>query len=601
MIVLELEGGRFERFRVVFHPRVTVITGLSPSQRSLLGSQLTGAFGGADADFSLIVDVGAGPQELTSDLVADLGLARSTASSRSRTNELPGAVIVSEDGISEEMPTPFEPLPDASPLEGAREELRSAEAELQQLEWMLENARAGSPDAIAERVRQAEEDHQTALQAIAHFDASVDELWQRWVEDEDDPTTEKPFDYNEDPRRARLTELHGILVRGAGELQSEIDHEPFDMDDFAGALGAAITARDNPVTPEQAKQREQLAIHWHETMEALKARPVVAAPSAWVMNQARTELDAAADRVALLTSQVDRGIDVKAQLIRAQHALEDAQRVWDDLDTSTDTQTPRLLETLERLRSQIAAALGEVPADDDMERALLAHTLQQWNGQDPFDALIARMSVVGLDAGREDIIDLAEQWLERRNALAGSLAQLHVDVDHCEHLQAGLDAAEEIERDAAAQLADARSQTATPTLTPAQLEQLHRDHAEAIDGARAARRKVEYFAQLNAAKAPPVGAHARSGAPSDPSELEDGYVLARAAGLRRHGEGEAVPLVIDGSFDHLGSEFAARVLDVLPNISPQVQVVYLAGNDVAVEWAKRQQDDVAGVATPQPL
>src|SRR5690242_15128258 len=93
MLFIEAEGQNAPRFHVEFHPRVTVVSRLTPELRARLAASLRAALFGDPVDLIMNVDVGGVPQELTHDLLARLGLQRRPLDNLITAEDLPGAIV----------------------------------------------------------------------------------------------------------------------------------------------------------------------------------------------------------------------------------------------------------------------------------------------------------------------------------------------------------------------------------------------------------------------------------------------------------------------------------------------------------------------------
>jgi chromosome segregation ATPase len=638
VILIELEGGGSRRYRLEFHPRVTVVVGLGSVQRRELAAAINDALSGHLHDLSISVDVGGDPQHLTPALLASLGLTGLGVDNVIEPADLPGATVLgAPQRPNVAVPRPAARTPDERLLEQASLELQRSQARAAEFAQRLELARKSSRsedvhklksylDSVRARsleltsaLRSAEEDHRHGSAGSA--------------------------------RRTAIEHQVAQLEQRIEALRATVDAPQVDHDALRAALAAArVPYASEGVVPQDI---DHLLRGLREVQDKVVRLQEQQQPPQWLLFQIKDELDDARARVTALSLQHADGIDVEDKLRRAHGRLADAQEAWNELEQGVMGQVAAAQDELDVLHAQAVVMLGGEPPIDELAERLGALRDRMTEHDDAVVRLVRELARIGVNADAATAARAAEQWIadveagadrsgqarrELREAeaelrdLEEHLAQLGEPEDpagsqRTEQLGQQLQELHEIERELEARLAKARRSTGAPTDELAELERAHRNAlADVTDIAGEVEELKAKLASSGsgdrasvampsagdasrpwwegdivpaAQRSFPIAADVEVDMSSVVDSEVDQYVLAKAAALRRAGRGESIPLVIDGAFDSLSPELAERVLDVFPKIGHIVQIVYLASGDLAEKWAKRQDEMSVGVVRLQ--
>lgn len=639
MILIELVGSGPRGIRLEFHPRVTVVCGLSREQRQWLLAELGTALTAESTAFQLAVDVGGEPQALTKELAARLGLEANLAVPNViEPIDLPGAVT--DSGIrASVVPASNRDLADTA-FENVRRELERAEENVVRIEEELSAVHVATSPVEEQELQDAGVAHQQARERVAELRARRSHLI----------ATQGPtLSVAERLRRARgvRENLQSRLV-GLHHALEDPPIEPRLVEQLL--IEAQEAAASEPQRIASLALARELFDHWEQVTFKLARAVEHRGPPEWLLSQTRDDLDNAQARFTALSLQEREGIDVGEQLERAKRQLKDAKEAWDELQRAVSEDPDLARKDVEDTYRRITELLGFMPADELVAEELHGYIQNLSRDVDPRGQLAELLLQARLPTPPEEAIATAVKWLDvcrgnlqRRPQLQQEIAVVALNMqdvgDEISQLEAQVaETGEEAEIDPLgrlnAEIAEAERAALIATervtaLRDRRARHTHRDesaiarlefrHREALDQVEILQRRVaelertsssmdlvessstsisstpwwEGGASVPAERVSVASADLQadvSGVLDEDAEL---FVLARAASLRRVARGESVPLLIDAAFDELVPAVAARVFDVLPRIAPIVQIVYLASNDVSEKWARRQSEMIA--------
>jgi hypothetical protein len=536
VLFIEAEGNNAPQFRVEFHPRVTVVSKLTPEMRLRLAASLRAALFGDPVDLVMNVDVGGVPQPLTSDLLARLGLQRRPLDNVVSAADLPGAVVLRQPvedpatqmrvGVGSTASEAWnayntdpihEPVHDG-PLFEARNELAEAEANLRKIAERLDAARLGRTDETEAQLRDARASLKQARARVAEMNDIVQRLEQTLPPQRESKVVRViKLRHSEADINERIHQLRGSLHAPA-ENRSEVQ----------GYLDAAVAE----IPPEErAERRNRLALlseRYYEDralFEKLEHQP---RPPSWLIRQTEDQIDEAQARITAFTYQIKEGIDVRKQLKRAQEQLREAQEAWDELENGVEGELRSARSHLDESSRNVAAFLLVEP-DADLDDAIELERELLENAVDARSELVEALVRQGVDATSETAMATAQQWLDHQDRLEASHAAvqqqlaaalldlgdirrqifdvsaepepvedplLAVDQSQLDVARANYDAAVHVAEAAAEEVARLESR---PVVDSAfEIDALERAHHEALEVVEAAGRKVDYFARLDA-------------------------------------------------------------------------------------------------------
>lgn len=222
-----------------------------------------------------------------------------------------------------------------------------------------------------------------------------------------------------------------------------------------------------------------------------------------------------------------------------------------------------------RLRARAAALRARLQrhaavADEPVRAALDRVRDRRRAGSPPgVDEVVGALGPVGLDVADlglpdDEVVRLAEDWLDERRLEAAALVGVEVELRGIETAlaRAGRDGASEPPGAADLDALRARAGRATAA------------HAEAIERAEAAA-----TALARDRPAPPAAALER--------HLLDRLVAHRPARLAG-----SAPLLVDGAFEHLDDVQASDLLDRVAAVAGSVQLLVLDANPAVARWAQ---------------
>ncbi len=561
MILIEFEGGSARKFRMEFHPLLTIVEGFNETQRRDLATRIQSVMTGADVGFTFNVDIGGTVQPLTGEAVEKLGLMSTPLENIMRASHLPGITVgAPPSSMLTDGPT--------GKIAIARAELDKAQKRLEDAESALEKARNPRSPVESSVVDQLTIAHEASRAKVGDLRTKVDALPVH------DSSEER------DKRIGRLEAIAQAIRSRAKELRVFLDR-----------LAPAVPAREESAQPSAT----DLARAWLEVGRRLDNE--VAQPNSaprWLVESARRDLEEARERVEELKANSDT-----FAMPKAQQALVDAQEVWSEIERGEVNSIEELKEERAQIYSQAVALIGhEVDTVDLVQvlRSLPAETPPAPEVNPERDRLQRDLAAAVLDHQdvlheiRElrsiEIIDPTEEETATRKTLTNELEN------------AELDEAEFGERLAELQVAARR----VPLPNPSMIAIVSDERDKAFAELSATNRKVEQLTQAAVREA------AKS-VTEDPEEVPDTqldmsgvkqdsvevFVLSRIAWLRQLGRGESIPLIIDAAFDRLPVTMQLRLLNLLGSVASTVQVIYLASSDTAIDWAKRQNELLAAV------
>jgi hypothetical protein len=628
VIFIEVEGGEAPRFWLEFHPRLTVVTGLDEVQRRELCQSLHDALAGRGRRTKLTVDLGGQPQPLTYDHVLELGL-----------DSLPFDNVVSRSSFVEQSHSAGSsgtfPMIRSSAVVEAEKALQSALLEVRKLEMQLSTL-----PSEPTRVDPAE------LAAAESLCAQLSQrLSQLAGNGEGNAGAGEPHLDND---LGQLEGLKSSIEAKLAQVRRELEDQPGSLARITAALATAING------PELMREREELATLMANTGAAwsrlnneisrLSAEPRTPEP---VIRRAKDQLDEARARLSALKYQAQGGIDVQEPLRQAEQLLAEAQKVWDEIENGVDGQLAQAEDQLDQLYEQATRLIGSDVRRNQVVDALAAQYEELQTQPHPAKELVNALQEAGVIASTADAVEKANRLLAERKSLADRradnqrvMAAAMVDLrdvnrrieelrseaaqpmpfvtensdgqGEYERTSAELRAAE-ARRDnlrAARRQADEwdpttevrlRSLLSTAHATAAVAQQQYEiavaggQPRQASDSAPPAPRPDEQLASI------PVRpwwegdggvSHNIQGTTYDDIEM---YLVARAASLRRILHGESLPLLLDSVLEGVDPDVTSRTLDSLAKVGAIVQIIYLAGNDAAEKWAKRQDISTAAV------
>jgi len=608
------------------------VAGLSPQQRHELAATINGALTGTDMGFvQMTVDVGGEVHLLGPELLASLGLVQNRLDNVIEPMDLPGAVVLNP-------PTPAAaPLLDRelAQLEAAETELSRSRARAEDLSLRLERARGS-----------------TSVEDVHQLKAHLDRARARMLELRAElraAEVELGTEADLARERARLVERAQSLVRRRAELDELVRSagDPGVPAEVEAALADVVrSAEEESADPTRSEARSlaEAIVRADAAVEKLAAHPQ---PPQWLLLQVKDELDEASARVRALEMQQADGIAVADQLARARTRFSDARSAWEELEQGPVGQLAEREGERAALLARARQLVGAGP-DDDVRAAIATYA----SSSKVPEALVAlRRALQAHDEGTDEVADAAlvahaSRWCATRQEAGARVAAARAELAgiesdqratdrHIAELDAGaldapsrrrridglraeLDDVVASEQELEERLARARRPAGERHATAEEVAELERalrnaladvddierevadlrervasaeDEAEGDDDSGDGERPWwEGGATPAMARAIPITAEVDVDVSSVQDDDVDRFVLAKAAGLRRAGRGESVPLVVDAAFDRLSPELALRMLDVFPKIGHIVQIVYLASTDLAEKWAKRQPE-----------
>jgi hypothetical protein len=239
--------------------------------------------------------------------------------------------------------------------------------------------------------------------------------------------------------------------------------------------------------------------------------------------------------------------------------LREAQEAWDELENGIEGQVRAARVHLDESVTNLEAFL-EVESGADLDQAIELAFDAMDNVSDPRADLVNALDAQGVDAGVENAVHIARQWLARQEHLDAShaalqqqlaaalldlgevrkqIADVSAEVEAVEvpsEDQAQLDAAratyESAVRDAelaAEAVAALETRQPGPMIDEQRVAELEAEHREALEVVEAAGRKVDYFARLDALRhddepaTTPVSSEVATFASIDAATSEDEY------------------------------------------------------------------------------
>lgn len=536
MILIELEDQRPGGFRLEFHPRVTIVAGLSDSQRGELAKGLAAALTGAESSLRIEVDVAGVPQRLTPRLIASLGIRPDPIGSVAgqdwddQTQAVSGLERVDSFLEARLYGTSSVMSEKKSSLAAARSKLKEARDHAAGVARQLYEALNSDQTFDQTELEQTQLKYSQARQRVADIHHAL--LAATPPEDVAAERLERLHQIRE-RIEVRLVELGQLLapstvdaeiikraLRRAEELIEPA--EDVDKEWEAAAEAGASTALS---APSQLRQPAELADLWVEVSERLEHSRTHAAPK-WLMQMIRGDFEDANARAAALRSQQADGIDVREPLRRAERALVDAQAAWDELQHGSQATIAALEVEREDVRAEAIAVLRRDPGDEalaselrEAQRRIDAHALGQ--AVSPRGELARVLVMSGIHATEDDAIEVATGWLEQhrqneiiRSQLRQELAAATLDLrdvkaeilalesrdliedeDPEELLRQELAETEQVVAEEGSRLAGLR-RVAARQKTEEQIAGLELAYKVAIEGMESAGRRVDYFVEL---------------------------------------------------------------------------------------------------------
>lgn len=572
MILIELEAEKPRRFRLEFHPRLTVVSGLSADLRRQLVAALHQAVSTGRSEISVTVDVDGQPQLLTPELVANVGLSRASIDNVIRGADLPGAVIRSTTksaaeadeaartgaGLGGLAPAGRSEVP--TPVQIARGEYLEAQQRLEALEQRLAQLKAQTQAP----------DRATVDRALAAYNRALDRIEQLEVQLGD--YVNEPPSISAGERLARARKVRETLQERMAQLSTELQEPPVDVAALERVLDAIKSNRRNLAQVGLATSESSpgdLADKWSALVQQLDRAQNVARPPEWLVQQTRDQLEEATARVKALTMQLGEGIDVSRYLEKARQQLQDAEIVWQELHADGAVDTGALEAQLEAVYAEAQTLLGE-----DVDPAVVEDSLRalqrEFDGErDLRDELFTLLSEAGFAVSLEHVVDSAYALLTtyrnndtKRPQLQRELAEVAVniqqmseeisglerriaefgddDLDPRDALRRELQEAEAFATDMDSRLRQMKARAAAGSGHNPEVQELERECAEAREVLETASRKVEYFAQREATK--------RDDDPSAQRGPAAGAGVARSGG-EPWWEAGATPSRIEPAFD----------------------------------------------------
>ncbi len=641
MILIELQDAVRRKFHLEFHPRLTVIPGLAEDQRGDLIRHITTAFDGKQVEMAFNVDVGGQPQPLTPALMMAIGLANSGIDNVMGPADLPGARIPGVAGA------PSEPVVPASEATARDAEISSVRTEIARLERQrdelaveIQRTRDSTDDDDVQTLDNAQREFAAADVRVGELKRALGEASER------EPSEDK---------RERLLRVREAIESKLEDLKAELAQPVPDTEPVWLAWNAANDAREGDGLAALPIGSAAIAEEWAAKQKAVRRLQEDVAPPAWLLQQVQDEYDEALARLTAMRIQSSEDIDVGTQLAKAETRFADAEAALVELKSSNDDEVASLRAEIAHLKQQAVALLGDDPGDDQLEAALLEHARTTPPVLTPMQALQAALAEVGRMVAEEDALQKGAAWLdevrvaiERKAVVQEEFAAATLDYGDVKAQLAaldevstlGLDVDEAGLRDALVQ-AEADLQAAVEKRTRARdsidqgrsdvaerIAELQREHESTSTELARALEELEDLMSAQASNL--VAQHGASSDRQDRPWWEGGgakferrrtpkkysgvvdvshvsvddvglYVLSRAAGLRRAGRSESVPLIIDAAFDGLGAHAVTTLLDALLRVAPIVQIIYFSTSRVAEEWATRQDEMMVAVCRPEPL
>lgn len=333
-----------------------------------------------------------------------------------------------------------------------------------------------------------------------------------------------------------------------------------------------------------ARQRDSLRRTFHAVTTGLApGAPALLEAHGILLDATQDDLDLLevplAPALALATrAELSADADASHRLRQAERDLlllaadrAQARRALAHAEATTEQPThARLRDRAAALRARIARHAAQEA--EPVRAALDGVRDRRRAGVGPdLDAATRALSAVGLDVAdlgldQTEVVHLAEDWLAERQAEAAAVVGAGVELRGIERTLA------EPEPDATGvDLGVVRARAARATDA----------HLEAIDRVEA----------LHASLAP----HAAPSAAALEAHLVDRLVAHRPARLAG-----AVPLLVDGAFEHLGPEDVGRVLDRVAALAGGVQLVVIDLNPAVRGWAVAVGIRRAALVAPAP-
>lgn len=542
MLFIEIEGAN-PQYSLEFHPRLTVVSDLSNAMRGQLVDTFQSMLFGDFANNLMAVDVGGVPQELTPELLKQLGLVGHKVSNVIRVSDLPGVRVIQpsrervaerefvganagasaggsrfKDDAAPEQPAPQGP----TPLELALEQLEAAEADVNKLMRRLEQvkqSRTSGPPPEMEKVANALE---KANAKVAKLEAELKE-----VELERQKLQQNAGESGEEHKTVRLIRLRQIesaIGERIFQLREKMAPTPVDKSEVTECMTAALQADPQDDMLARRAELEQLERRYEQHRVEVERLESLPRPPEWLVNQTHEQIAEAQARITAFTYQIREGIDVRPQLAKAQEQLREAQEAWEELEDGVEGQLRAEKKRLEDAENAIVKFLGLEPGNDVRE-ALTTALDEVASYQDPRMLLVDALARHGVDAKPEYAVSIAERWIhfqdkqdeayvrmqqelaealfdqdEARKQIAEVEAEpdendLQELVEFAQSLQAELSKAQKVQQAAEAKLQELSRNYQTGYLDE-EVAALESQYEEAWNVAEAAARKVEYFESL---------------------------------------------------------------------------------------------------------
>lgn len=554
MLFIEIEGRSSPRFQLEFHPRVTIVSGVSAAVRERLVSTLRALLNGQLTEQSMSLDIGNGWDELSVEMLQRLSLPGKMLPFVLSAADLPGVRLIENpaydryfdrnrvaqaaDAVENHAMASAGPLAwsvfdqepedgnamrqalEGSPLHEAQQALIAAEDRVNDLNRRLQALRAeASRDAEvpAEVIR--------AYETIDRVETRVAELEAQERQLRTNLAGDAAGDVAND-RLERLRQIETAINERLAELQSQQGAPGEDTAEVEACIDAVSRFESGDDISLRREHLERLIAQYEVNraeVEELERRP--RSPE-WLLSQTKDQMNEAQARIIAFTYQIEEGIDVRKQLRKAQQQLREAQEAWEELGDGVAAALLTARASLESVVAELRALLALDPGIIDVAAAARAEQRRLVAVEDPRPALVEMLARHGMQVSFDNAVAVATRWVAAQDRLRATnesvqeeLAEMTGDLDECRSQIASMEAEqvtpsleaeaevlairEELVRsrhtlDEALQVVAVYQHSQERPEVEAKLARLEMLYEKAWEEAEAAGRKVDYYAKLDA-------------------------------------------------------------------------------------------------------
>lgn len=584
------------------HPRISVVVSDAPDFLHELGDALAGDYAAAHPRFVVWVADDTGVEwQLTPEALRQMGLT-TTIPNMVRQADIPGVLFRS---LYDVFPDPeAEWYRAQNQRQAALGELAACASERAAWEEARESA-ATSPKA--EGAIAANE--AAALDAEAKWQALDAEVREAEAFRDEVRRQESGTDQIE-ASRYRLERLQQSIQERIEEITNLLQVDREGLATVRALIAEAAAEADLPSRDDEIERIDSLGVKYQELAQWRQRLNALPRPPQWVIAQTQGEYEEARGRFQALEYQAKQGIDCESELHRARIRFEEAEAAWNALLAGTEDQEEALQRESADLCTEASDYLGVAVGIEEVGAALHERRQEVANRRDPRFLLGQMLSARSLVVTPENVIDVAESWLEGAPEDSRSDEELQLDLavavsDLADVKDQLLALVESVEQDPQFSIALQEAEAALEDLRTRR-EEAHRerlafsmasdsDYTEQLPLQLAAReaeaRHIANDAELRLMLLS-QHAHTQEAVIADlenvsPQELQN-LLLARLAtmrGLLGPGASVALPLILDRLTESLSGELTDLVVTTMVKVSGLVPVICLVTPSGARRWA----------------